>query len=149
MIVTCSVRDHVSGQQTAFKTCFSDLRLRKVPPLLEDFLSPCKRGGSWADPLSKPHPQNLIVGKVRLVGTRLYTHRRSRPTCEGINGCQEKLGFVRRRSRVSNHQPPVYQTTPTTVVNTRRFPLTRLAPHHLAGRCHISAETLATYAVQT
>ena len=23
---------------------------------------------SWADPLSKPHPQNLITGKVRLVG---------------------------------------------------------------------------------
>ena len=34
-------------------------------------LSEPLRGGSWADPLSKPHAQNLIAGKVRLVGTRL------------------------------------------------------------------------------
>ena len=29
------------------------------------------RGGSGADPLSKPHPQRFLSGKVPLVGTRL------------------------------------------------------------------------------
>ena len=28
-------------------------------------------GGSWADLLSKPHPQRFLVGKVPLAGTRL------------------------------------------------------------------------------
>ena len=55
----------INGASTSYE------RLRKVPPLLEDFLSRWKeslRGGSWANPLSKPHPQNLLAGKVPLGG---------------------------------------------------------------------------------
>ena len=49
-----------------------NLLLRPEPVKVERVL----RGGSWADPLSKPHPQRFLSGKVPLVGTWLMKEAR-------------------------------------------------------------------------
>ena len=49
-------------------------------------MSKCPRLRSWADPLSKPHPQNLTVGKVRLVGTQLLIQEEAGAEIKHLRG---------------------------------------------------------------